>query len=59
MSVLPFDSSSSYLDHVYDFRPKFTSLTSKNHEKSNSFKNLMTGFRNDGLLAECTMLEKS
>ena len=34
MSVLPFDSSSCYSDHVYDFRPNCTSLSSKNHEKS-------------------------
>ena len=30
----------------------------KNHEKSNSFKKLIKGFRNNGLLAECTMLQK-
>ena len=58
MSVLPFDSSSCYSDHVYDFRPNCTSLSYKNHEKSNSFKKLIKGFRNNDLLAECTMLQK-
>ena len=53
MSVVPFDSSSCFSDHVYDFRPNCTSLSSilsilnifgnENHKKSNSFKKAHEG----------------